>query len=90
MASSKVDTNIECPDSLLKVVISEKFQQVGILTSSIGCFCVVMEQHGMVIKGREVDVQELRRYLDIFLSKSELGRLVGTRIVDNLRIEGYF
>ena len=42
----------------------------------------------MVIKGREVDIQEFRKYLEQSLKKSELGRVIGTQIVSSIKMDG--
>ena len=85
MDSSDSVHRVSSNDSNLKIVIQDTVRQVGILTSSLGCFMVNFEKEPgsrwAHIKGREVDMIELRRCLTEYFDKSEIIRALGSPIL---------
>lgn len=94
MESSTSERKVSSNDSNLEVMIVDNIRQVGILTSSLGCFQVSFEQlqgaRWMIIQGRVVDMADLKRCFTELLEKSELGRVLATQILSSINVDGIF
>ena len=81
-------------DSSVKIVIQDTVRQVGIITTSVGCFLVGYDKvpgaRQAIIQGREVDMVELRRCLTEMADRSDILRVLGSPIISQIKVDGVY